>query len=146
MKYYLLSIILLLLNSCQLYNDNDTEVIDKALSKWAEAYFNYDYSKAIEYMTPESEKWIRFAASNITQQDIDFLNKHQKDVKVEIVDRYIMNGDTTCSARIRVSDYVQLGFVGQESQITDQSEYQITLTKRNGKWLVKMEGQPQSEK
>lgn len=71
-------------------------------------------------MTPESEKWIRYAASNITEQDIQYINEHNKDVRTEIVDRYIMAGDTTCSAHIRVSDFVQLGFVGQNGKVVDQ--------------------------
>ncbi len=140
MKYYLLFALAFLFSSCQLSDTNSPDAIDKPLTAWAEAYFGFDYEEALDYMTPESEKWICFAASNITEKDITFINENNKGVKTEIIDRYIMAGDTSCSARIRVSDFVQLGFVGQENKVIDQAEYQITLVKRDRKWLVKTEG------
>ena len=143
MKYYLLSIMLLLLNGCQLHDDNGSGAVDKSLQEWAEAYFTFKYEDALEYMTPESEKWIRFAATNITEKDIDFINRQNNVVKVDILDRQI-SADTTCISRIRVSDFVQLGFVGQENKVVDQAEFQIPLVQRDGKWLVRMEGQLQS--
>ena len=143
MKYYLLSIMLLLLNGCQLHDANGSGAVDKSLQEWAEAYFTFKYEDALEYMTPESEKWIRFAATNITEKDIDFINGQNNVVKVDILDCQI-SADTTCISRIRVSDFVQLGFVGQESKVVDQAEFQIPLVQRDGKWLVRMEGQLQS--
>lgn len=140
MKYYLLFALILILGSCQVSDTDTIDAVDKPLTSWADAYFGFDYQKALDYMTPESEKWIRFAASNITEKDITFINENNKGMKTEIVDRYVMAGDTSCSARIRVSDFVQLGFVGQENKVIDQAEYQITLVKRDGKWLVKTEG------
>ena len=146
MKYYLLFALAFLLNSCQLTDANSSEAVDKPLLAWAEAYFGFDYKEALDYMTPESEKWIRFAASNITEKDVSYINEHNQEAKVEIVDRYMMAGDTTCSARIRVSDFVQLGFIGEDSKVIDQAEYQVTLVNRDGKWLVRMEGPLQSGK
>ena len=146
MKYYLLFAIVFLCAGCQLHDDNSLEAIDDSLTTWAEAYFAYDYEKSLEYLTPESEKWIRFAASNITEQDIRFINEHNKGVKVTIIDRHVMAGDTACAAMIRVTDYAQLGFADQDDKVIDQAEYQVTLVKRNGKWLVKMEGPLQSGK
>ena len=76
-------------------------------------------------------------------KDIDFINGQNNVVKVDILDRQI-SADTTCISRIRVSDFVQLGFVGQENKVVDQAEFQIPLVQRDGKWLVRMEGQLQS--
>ena len=146
MKYYLLFALAFVFNSCQLGDEHASDAVDKPLMAWAEAYFGFDYEEALDYMTPESEKWIRFAASNITEKDVSFINEHNKGAKVEIVDRYIMAGDTTCSARIRVSDFVLLGFVGQENKVIDNAEYQVTCVKRDDKWKVRMEGPLQSGK
>ena len=146
MKYYFFLFMLFLLTNCQLQDNNSPESVDKPLSAWAEAYFNFDYKEALEYMTPESEKWIRFTATNITQQDIDFIKEQGKTPRIEILNRHILADDTTCTASIRVSDFVQLGFVGKDNKVVDQAEYQITLVKHNGEWLVRMEGQPQSER
>ena len=136
---------LFLLAGCQLHDDNSPNAVDKPLNAWAEAYFTFNYEDALEYMTPESEKWIRFAATNITEKDIDFIKGQNNVVKIEILDRQI-TADTTCVSRIRVSDFVQLGFVGQDSKVVDKSEFQIPLVNRDGKWLVRMEGPLQSGK
>ncbi len=144
MKYYLLFALAFVFNSCQLHDENAPEAVDKPLKDWSEAYFGFDYEEALDYMTPESEKWIRFAASNINEKDVSFINEHNKGAKIEIIDRQMMPGDTTCSARIRISDFVLLGFVGQENKVIDEAEYQITLVKRDGKWKVRMEGPLQS--
>ena len=146
MKYYLLFALALIVDSCQLYDENAVDAVDKPLKAWSEAYFGFDYEEALDYMTPESGKWIRFAATNITEKDVSFINEHNKGAKVEIIDRQMMPGDTTCSARIRVSDFVLLGFVEQENKVIDVAEYQITLAKRDGEWQVKMEGPLQSGK
>lgn len=145
MKYYLLSILLPLMASCQLHDDKSPEAVDKSLNAWAEAYFTFNYEDALDYMTPESEKWIHFAATNITEKDIDFIKGQNNVVKIEIIDRQI-SADTTCISQIRVSGFVQLGFVGQENKVVNQAEFQIPLVRRDGKWLVRMEGQLQSGK
>lgn len=145
MKYYLLSFLVFLLTGCQLIDGKSENAVDESLENWADAYFNFHYQDALEYTTPESEKWIRFAASNITEQDVDFIKKQDKNAHVIIIDRHIMAGDSTCSARIRVSNYVQLGGMGQESKQIDNAEFQVILVNRNGKWLVRMEGLPRNE-
>ena len=131
--------------SCNAGFEGDDAALDVA-SQWADAYFNCDFHEAANYATPESDKWLRFAASNITEKDVSYINEHNQEAKVEIVDRYMMAGDTTCSARIRVSDFVQLGFIEEDSKVIDQAEYQVTLVNRDGKWLVRMEGPLQSGK
>mgnify|MGYP000202175374 CR=1 FL=1 len=146
MKYYLLVVLAFLGAGCQLHDENGLEAVDKALTSWANAYFAYDYEEALKHLTPESEKWIRFAASNITEQDVRFINEHNKGVHIEITDHQPIIGDTACTARLRVTGYAQLGFTEQDNQVVDQADYQIALVMRDGEWLVKMEGPLQSGK
>ena len=145
MKYYLLSFLVFLLTGCQLINGKSENSIDEPLTNWADAYFNFHYQDALEYMTPESGKWIRFAASNITEQDVEFIKNQDKNAHVEIIERHMMAGDTTCSARISVSNFIELGGFGQENKQVDNAEFQVILVHRDGKWLVKMEGLPRNE-
>ncbi len=145
MKYYILSFMLFFMASCQSSGDSNTNAIDKSLSTWAEAYFNFDYEKAMKYMTPESGKWIRYAASNITENDISFIKTQNKQTRIEIIDHQLQ-GDTLCYATIRVSDFVQLGVEAQDNKAIDQADFYIKLVKRDGDWLVRTEGLPRSEK
>ena len=144
MKYCILFFLSFLMVSCQLYDENGTHDAKKALTSWANAYFNFDYEKAMQYMTPESERWIRFAASNITEQDIDFIKSHNPQTQVQVLNSQLAESDTICKANIRVSNFIQLGFSTQDNQIIEHTDFQCQVVKRNGDWLVRMEGLPQS--
>ena len=147
MKYYIIIFLSFLIIGCQLQNDNSTDAADKALTSWANAYFNFNYEKALRYMTPESGQWIRFAASNITEQDIYFI-KTQQDLQtqVEIINSQLAEGDSICNANIRISNFIQLGMSAHENQVIDHANFQIQLVKRDGDWLVRMEGLPRNGK
>lgn len=122
---------------------NDAE---KALTAWANAYFNFDYEKVLKYTTPEGEQWIRFAASNITEQDIDFIKEQNLPTQINILNSQLTEGDTICNAKIRVSQFIQLGLSAQDHQVINHADFQIQLVKRGNEWLVRMEGLPQSGK
>lgn len=144
MKYYYSLFLCFLLTSCQLQDSSSASAVDSSLSKWAEAYFNFDYKEAIEYMTPESAKWIRFAASNITEKDVEFIREHSDKTLIEITDRQMVEGDSVCNARIHVSNFVQLGTGANGNQVIDNADFIIRMVKRNGNWLVRTEGLPRS--
>lgn len=146
MKYYYPLFLAFLLASCQLNDENSANAVDKSLNKWTEAYFNFDYKKAMEYMTPESGKWIRFAASNITEQDIEFIKAQQVETHVDIIDRQMAEGDSLCNAKIHVSHFIQLGLRPEDNKVIDEADFLIQLVKRDGDWLIKTEGLPQSGK
>ena len=145
MKYYYTLFLGLLLTSCQLHDENSETAVDVAAKEWAEAYFNFDYKEALKYMTPESGQWIRFAASNISEEDISFIKEHGVETKINITDSQMSENDSLCQTRIRVSDFIQLGMDPEESRVIDEADFLIQLVKRNDKWLVKTEGLPQSE-
>ena len=58
--------------SCNVGIEGDDAALDVA-ANWADAYFNCDFHEAANYATPESDKWLRFAASNTTEQDLQTL-------------------------------------------------------------------------
>ena len=62
-----------LMASCNTGFNGDDEAQTTA-TQWAEAYFNCDFKDAANYATPESERWLRFAASNITEEDLKLVN------------------------------------------------------------------------
>lgn len=146
MKYYYPLFLTLLLVACQPNNDNSAEGADKVLNEWADAYFNFDYKKAMEYMTPESGKWIRFAASNITEKDIEFIKAHEVATQINIHDGQITEGDTIYNAKIHVSNFIQLGIDADHNQVIDEDDFHVQLVKRSGDWLIRTEGLPRSGK
>jgi len=144
MKYYFSLFLSILMVSCQFHENDQTSVVDEPLNKWANAYFNFDYKEALEYMTPESGKWVRFAASNITEKDINYIKEHPMETMIEITHKQMTEGDTLCNTTIHVSKFIQLGMDADNNQVVDDADFQIQLVKRDGDWLIKTEGLPRN--
>ena len=65
MKLLLLFMTAILLTECEMGMDGDQQA-RAAAEAWADAYFNCDFKDASSYVTPESQKWLQYAASNTT--------------------------------------------------------------------------------
>ena len=55
-------------------------------------------SKAVKYCTQESERWLRYAASNVNETDVELLRQKPEDASIEITD--IDFGDDETSATV----------------------------------------------
>ena len=73
MRLFLFLLTAVIVVSCNTGFDGDNEALDTA-TDWAEAYFNCDFKDAATYATAESGKWLRFAASNTTEEDLKLVN------------------------------------------------------------------------
>jgi len=49
-------------------------------------------------------------------------------------------------ATIEVSNYVRPTAIGSKPEVADKGLFLIPMVKRDGKWLVRMEGLPRSER
>jgi predicted lipid-binding transport protein (Tim44 family) len=146
MKYYAFFIIALMgLTACTEMHSAHNERVEKCANAFAEAYFNYDFMAARELVTPESEKWLRFAASNMTQEDIDMLNASSVAATTEVSDITTVD-DSTAIATIKVKDFLQKDSIGRAGKMVDEAQFELTVIKRDKQYFVRMEGLPRSEK
>ena len=122
-------------------NDNEAEHVAR---QWGEAYFNYDFKHALDFVTPESERWLRFAASNITQADLDALQENGQ-ATVDL-DGYYPGSDTTGTAYLNVSNWLCPDSIGRAGSRQELEAFQVSMVNRNGRWMVRMEGLPRSER
>lgn len=144
--YYSLIICLLIFSSCtEHYESEDEEQIVSTTDSFATHYFNYNLKEAMPFCTPESEKWIRYTASNIFQEDIDLL-KQQKEGATHETDDIIYINDTSAMVKCHVYNVMKIDTIGKPGTISEHEIYNISLVKRDRKWLVKMEGPLQNEK
>lgn len=143
MKLYLVA---LLLTGCSLLNTKGDAY--ETASAWAEAYFNCDYKTALEYVTPDSEKWLRFAASNTTEDDIQLMNS--QNAEISIVDMTtapsINTDEELCIITLNVSHYLSPTSLGEKPRQEQDGMFLVTLVKKDSKWLVRMADLPRSEK
>ena len=130
-----------LLTACSIIEKDDNQATTVA-EEWAEAYFNCDFHGAEALSTPESRRWLQFAASNTTQQDLDLLKQHA--AEVEATDYFPDANDTLRVVELQVSHYLSPTL--QEAKQEEEGLFHITVVKRKGEWKVRMEGLPRSEK
>lgn len=147
MKISFLTIIcLLILGACtKHYESEDEESITSVTDSFATHYFNFRLKEAMPFCTPESEKWIRYTASNIFQEDIDIL-KAQTEMATHETDGITYVNDTAASVKCHVYNALKTDTIGRPGHISGHEIYNLNIVKRNGKWMVKMEGPLQSEK
>ena len=143
MKKTLVLALSLLLAACDMMQNDDNEATSTAV-QWGEAFFNCDYHAAEALCTPESRRWLQFAASNTTQQDLDLLKQHA--AQVEATDFFPEANDTLRVVELVVRNSVKPTVAGEEPSQTDKAVFHTTVVKRNGSWLVRMASLPQSEK
>jgi len=143
MKKTLVLVLSLLLAACDMMQNDDNEATSTAV-QWGEAFFNCDYHAAEALCTPESRRWLQFAASNTTQQDLDLLKQHA--AQVEATDFFPEANDTLRVVELVVCNSVKPTVAGEEPSQIDKAVFHTTVVKRNGSWLVRMASLPQSEK
>ena len=124
---------------------NEIKAISETADSFVERYFNFDLIGTSKLCTKESVKWISFLASNITQEDINMLRA--QDAAAAYVNLNVdKTSDTTATSSYKVMNFLMIDTLGRPALITDEAFYKINLVKRNGRWLVKMEGLPRSER
>lgn len=144
MKFWLCAPIALLI-SCDFTTGEGREAVEKTAMAWAEAYFNYDFSGAEKYVTPESQKWLSFAASNVSQDDIDELRQKKEGATIS-VDDYEECNDSTAVVTMEVNGFLLRDTIGRPGHIANGLRYQIVVVRRDGRQMVRMEGLPRSER
>lgn len=147
MRNYLPSILLCVsvaLMSCSMgYATDDEEEIALAADSFVLGYFNFNFPKAVRFCTPESEKWLRFRATNVLQEDIDIIKAQQEGATHAINGMEIID-DTTATVECKVFNYLQTDTLGRPGCMRKSGRYTLKAVKRTGKWLIKMEGLPQN--
>ena len=143
MKKLLILAMVLSLTACNLTNREDTLATDVAV-QWGEAFFNCDYHAAQALSTPESRRWLQFAASNTTQQDLDLLKQHA--AEVEATDYFPAANDTLRVVQLVVCNSLSPAVNGGAPLQVDEALFSVTVVKRNDQWLVRMASLPRSER
>ena len=143
MKKYLILSLTLALTACNMMQNDDDQATAIAI-EWGKAFFNCDYHAAEALSTPDSRRWLQFAASNTTQQDLDLLKQHA--AEVEATDFFPEANDTLRVVELVVRNSVKPTIAGEEPSQIEKAMFRTTVVKRNGSWLVRMASLPRSEK
>ncbi len=143
MKQLLLFMGAILLAGCDGGMDGDQQAREAA-GDWADAYFNCDFKDASEYVTPESKKWLLYAASNITAEELKQL-QDAGGAKVTASEGFDEANDTMRLVTLNVTNSLKSNGQGTTEIIKDAT-FKVEVVKRDAGWKVRMAGLPRSEK
>lgn len=116
--------------------------LEAVIDSFATHYYNWQFRQALSYCTSESEPWLRFAASNVQQSDIDILRAQGRGASHQINDIRFDAGDSTALVSITVYHYLRMDTIGRAGQIADKASFLLPVIRRNGQWLVHLTAFP----
>lgn len=122
--------------------DKEEEIIKNCATTFANAYFNNKYNTALQNVTTESGKWIRYVAGNLTQEDLDKINACDDTADCVVTDLHQEN-DTLAHATLEVTNAFIPDTIGKAGRMINKGNVELTLKKCNGQWAVHLNTVPQ---
>lgn len=146
MNFLYIFLLTFLLISCT-QNKSNEQMLEERADSFATAYFNYQFKEAKKHVDTPSEKWLQYAATNVTQEDVDILKKQENGASVTINDIIFSNmQETQADVHITVHNFLQHDSIGKSGQMIEDAKFILKAYQENGRWFIKMEDLPQSGK
>ncbi|MBR5656956.1 MAG: hypothetical protein IKW98_09815 [Prevotella sp.] len=121
--------------------------LEERVDSFAYTYFNWQFHKAINYVTPESEKWIRYAASQVHKADLKIINEQEEKAQIEIEEIEHLN-DTLARIRLNVHNYMRMDTIGNAGRMIDNARFTLfaRYQTEGKKWMIHLTDLPRHEK
>lgn len=116
--------------------------LDEVVTSFSVAYFNWRFADALPYTDESSRHWLRFAASQVTQEDVDTLRAMSSGAMCQLAGLVVDSGDTTATAVVHVSNFMPLDSIGKSRRIVPEAACKLSLVSRCGEWKVKLDELP----
>lgn len=132
-----------ILSGCQPHEGSEKQLLE-TVDSFATNYYNWHFEKALKYCTPESEQWLRFAASNVHPADIDLLHAKQEDATVSIEDVDYHEDEVSASIHLQVDNFLQMDTIGKAAHPIKTGTFVLQMKIHDGRWKVDLykEGLP----
>ena len=128
----------MLLTSCFHHGENDAR---EAVDSFSVAYFNWRFADAMPFVTPQSTRWLRFAAAQVEQEDVDSLRAKRYAAEVKVDDVSSVD-DTTKLATVIVRDFLAMDSIGRGPHAVPIDTFRIPLALTGGYWRVRLSRLP----
>lgn len=112
----------------------------EAADSFATAYFNWQFGKAVRYVDAGSERWLSYAASQVTQEDVDSLRAMAEGASVDV--KGVAYYDSLAMATVAVSHFLAFDSIGKAPRVVDKATYKLPVKQVGGRWKVVLEGLP----
>ncbi|MBQ4209552.1 MAG: hypothetical protein II658_00915 [Prevotella sp.] len=131
--------VLFLLVACD-FHAGSSRQLKKEVDSFAVYYFNWQFHQAVRFVTPESEKWMHYAASQVHQADIDLLQSKELPASCEINEVVYSEDDKTAIAHVTIQNYLRMDTIGKAATIVNTAQFDIPLIYQpeTDKWIVEV--------
>ena len=141
---YFAAVLLPLFCSCS--QSDDVSPWEQAVESFSVAYFNWDYPKAASYATDGSLPWLRYAASQVTQEDVELLNAKAEQATVEVMPDVEMVSDSCVVAMVLVRNFLDMDSIDRPSVLCEEVSFHLNAVRVNGRWAVHLPSLPRRER
>lgn len=131
--------VVMLMASCGRHGSRQ---LKREVDSFAVNYFNWQFHKAYRHVTPGSEIWIAYAASQVHQADIDLLRQKEKPATCEIHGIDFDDNDSTAVAHVTIRDFLRMDTIGRAASFVASADYDIPLVfnVEKDRWMVSLHG------
>ena len=133
------------LTGCQAHEGSEDQLKNN-LDSFATYYYNWQFPKAIKFCTASSEPWLKYAASNVHEADVELLRNKEADATVEINDIDFSDDGANATVSITVYNFLQMDTIGQEAHLVEEADFHLPMRIENGVWKIRMVNLPRSER
>ena len=135
-----------LLVGCDVRKVAFSREFDGSVDSFAVYFFNWRLDKAAQFCTPDSKKWLQFAASQVQPEDLE----QMKNLPNNFAYSYeTTQGDTkgvAAEVALNVENFFVLDSIGKPGRLKDSATFPLQLVKQDGTWKVKLDGLPRMDK
>lgn len=117
--------------ACATKEDN---VMERVAIGFGQHYFNLRFVDAAKMCTHESQKWISYRATNITQSDLDVYNAQLDTAVCDIDD--IEEYSDSAKISLKVCNFLSKDSIGDNAHICEEATFVINLKKEGSAWHV----------
>lgn len=121
--------------------------LEACVDSFTHAFFNWRFNEACTYCTPASRKWLAFAASNVSEADIDALRSQPADIDYTLLHiSYEDAAHTSAIVQVRIDNAIQADSLGGRRQMEVAAHYSLRLVHTHQGWKVDLDGLPRPDK
>lgn len=131
-------------SSCGHIHQSDSA--EACVDSFSQHYFNWQFQRSMPFVTPTSQKWLRYVASQVQQDDVEQLRNMPQGATCKIINVDTEDGDSVAVSHVLVRGFLCMDTIGKKSHVIDEATYEIKLHYQGGKWLVNLDGLPKKVK
>lgn len=124
----------------------DEEQLKSIADSFSVSYFNWRFPDALRFCTSSSRKWLSFAASGVTEDDVEALRNKEEGASCHFEQLDYGTNDSTAWVTMRVSNFLSMDSIGKTPRVVEEAYYKIPMVYVQGRWLVNLTELPRHER